>query len=208
MSGVGSAMLLLASRSPRRAELLRTLGVAFAVIDVEVDESPWSRESSAAYVRRLARMKAEAGRETAAVRSLPVLAADTTVVLDGAILGKPRDANDARAMLRRLGGRAHEVLTGVALIDRSGAIEDLVVVTRVAFRALEARSIDAYVASGEPADKAGAYAIQGLGGALVERIDGSYSNVVGLPLAETLALLDAAGVPHALSSSPSEMQGI
>ncbi|MGE3775187.1 MAG: nucleoside triphosphate pyrophosphatase, partial [Gammaproteobacteria bacterium] len=186
----------------------RTLGVAFAVIDVEVDEAPWPRESSAAYVRRLARMKAEAGRAAAVERSLPVLAADTTVVLDGAILGKPRDADEARAMLRRLGGRVHEVLTGVALIDRSGAIDDIVVVTRVAFRALEPHSIEAYVASGEPADKAGAYGIQGLGGALVECIDGSYSNVVGLPLAETLALLDAAGVPHALCSSPPGMHRI
>jgi len=195
----GKLVLLLASRSPRRAELLRTLDVAFAVIDVEVDESPWPRESPAAYVRRLARMKAEAGRAAAADCMLPVLAADTTVVLDEAILGKPRDADDARAMLARLAGRQHEVLTGVALIDRSGAIEDLVVVTRVIFRALDARSVAAYVASGEAADKAGAYGIQGLGGALVERIEGSYSNVVGLPLTETLTLLDAAGVPHALA---------
>jgi septum formation protein len=192
-------MLLLASRSPRRAELLRTLGIAFAVIDVEVDETPSPRETPAAYVRRLARLKAEAGHAAAGARAQPVLAADTTVVLDGEILGKPRAADDAQAMLTRLAGRVHEVLTGVALIDRYGAIEDIVAATHVTFRALDARSIAAYVASGEPADKAGAYGIQGLGGALVDRIDGSYSNVVGLPLAETLALLDAAGVPHALS---------
>ncbi len=199
MNECTSAVLLLASRSPRRAELLRTLGVAFAVIDVEIDETPWPGEAPVAYVRRLARMKAEAGHAAAASRTAPVLAADTTVVLDGAILGKPRDADDAQAMLQRLAGHRHEVLTGVALIDRVGAIDDVVVTTRVVFRALDARAIDAYVASGEPADKAGAYGIQGLGGALVERLDGSYSNVVGLPLAETLTLLDAAGVPHALN---------
>lgn len=189
--------LLLASRSPRRADLLRTLGVVFAVVDVEIDETPWPDEAPAAYVRRLARMKAEAGR--AVTRAAPVLAADTTVVAAEALLGKPRDADEARAMLRRLAGRVHEVLTGVAVIDRHGAIEDVVVTTRVGFRALDSRTIDAYVASGEPLDKAGGYGIQGLGGALVERIDGSYSNVVGLPLAATVGLLDAAGVPHALN---------
>lgn len=199
MSEAGSAALLLASRSPRRADLLRTLGIAFAVIDVDIDETPWARETPGAYVRRLARMKAEAGHASLTTRSLPVLAADTTVVLDGSILGKPRDTHDARSMLRRLSGRVHEVLTGVALIDRSGAIEDIVVTTHVSVRVMNPRSIDAYVASGEPADKAGAYGIQGLGGALVDRIDGSYSNVVGLPLVETLDLLDAAGVPHALN---------
>jgi septum formation protein len=192
------AALLLASRSPRRAELLRTLGVAFRVIDVEVDETTRVGEAPVDYVRRLARDKARAGQAVAGGASLPVLAADTTVVLDGAILGKPLDDADARAMLARLAGRTHEVLTGVAVIDARGWLDDAVVATRVSFRALSPAEIAAYVASGEPADKAGAYGIQGLGGALVERIDGSYSNVVGLPLVETLALLDAAGVPHAL----------
>ena len=192
------AALLLASRSPRRAELLRTLGVAFRVIDVEVDETTRVGEAPVDYVRRLARDKAVAGQAVAGDASLPVLAADTTVVLDGAILGKPLDDADARAMLARLAGRTHEVLTGVAVIDARGWLDDAVVATRVSFRALSPAEIAAYVASGEPADKAGAYGIQGLGGALVERIDGSYSNVVGLPLVETLALLDAAGVPHAL----------
>jgi len=192
------AALLLASRSPRRAELLRTLGVAFRVIDVEVDETTRVGEAPVDYVRRLARDKARARQAVAGGASLPVLAADTTVVLDGAILGKPLDDADARAMLARLAGRTHEVLTGVAVIDARGWLDDAVVATRVSFRALSPAEIAAYVASGEPADKAGAYGIQGLGGALVERIDGSYSNVVGLPLVETLALLDAAGVPHAL----------
>lgn len=191
--------LLLASRSPRRADLLRTLGVAFAVVDVDVDETPWGDEAAAAYVRRLARAKAEAGQASYAGDRRPVLAADTTVVLDGALLGKPRDEDEARAMLTRLAGRRHQVLTGVALIDRHGAIVDAVVVTEVEFRPLTAREIGAYVASGEPADKAGAYGIQGLGGALVARLDGSYSNVVGLPLAETALLLADAGVAHALN---------
>lgn len=191
--------LLLASRSPRRGDLLRTLGVAFAVVDVDVDETPWGDEAAAAYVRRLARAKAEAGQASYAGDRRPVLAADTTVVLDGALLGKPRDEDEARAMLTRLAGRRHQVLTGVALIDRHGAIVDAVVVTEVEFRPLTAREIEAYVASGEPADKAGAYGIQGLGGALVARLDGSYSNVVGLPLAETALLLADAGVAHALN---------
>jgi len=195
----GHTALLLASRSPRRAELLRTLGVAFRVLDVEVDETPTAGEAPDAYVRRLARDKARAGR--AIVDSLPVLAADTTVVLDGAILGKPLDAADARTMLARLAGCTHEVMTGVAVIDGRGSLRDTVLATRVTFRTLAPDEIAAYVASGEPLDKAGAYGIQGLGGALVARIEGSYSNVVGLPLAETLALLDAAGVPHALRAA-------
>jgi septum formation protein len=199
-----SPALLLASGSPRRADLLRTLGVAFRVLDVEVDETTRMGEAPVDYVRRLARDKARAGHAVAGDASLPVLAADTTVVLDGAILGKPLDDADARAMLARLAGRTHEVLTGVAVIDARGLPVDTVLATRVRFRALTPAEIAAYVASGEPLDKAGAYGIQGLGGALVERIEGSYSNVVGLPLAETLALLDAAGVPHALR--PADLQ--
>ena len=184
-----------------RIESLRTLGVEFRLIDVEVDETPGRHEAPDAYVRRLAREKARAGQAAAPAASPPVLAADTTVVLDGEILGKPLDDADARAMLARLAGRPHEVLTGVAVLDGRGLLVDTVVATRVRFRALTPAEIAAYVASGEPLDKAGAYGIQGLGGALVERIEGSYSNVVGLPLAETLALLDAAGVPHALRAA-------
>lgn len=191
--------LFLASRSPRRAELLRTLGVAFRVLDVEVDETPRPGEPPADYVQRLACEKARAGRAAAGGGAAPVLAADTTVVVDGAVLGKPADAADARRMLERLAGRAHEVFTGVALADARGDLRCIVARTRVRFRALSPREIAAYAASGEPLDKAGAYGIQGLGGALVAGIDGSYSNVVGLPLAETVALLDAAGVPHALA---------
>ena len=187
--------LWLASRSPRRTALLETLGVAFAVLDVEVDETPRVGELPADYVLRLARAKAQAG--LAAVSSpAPVLAADTTVVLNGEILGKPANIPDARRMLGRLSGVWHEVLTGVALAHVS--LETVLVSTRVQFRALSDAEIDCYVATGEPADKAGAYGIQGLGGALVARLEGSYPNVVGLPLAETLGLLRNARVPTAL----------
>ena len=189
--------LWLASRSPRRAELLRTLGVAFAPLDVEVDESLQAGESASAYVARLARAKAAAGQLLANPLAA-VLAADTTVVCETQILGKPADRAEGLAMLGLLAGRWHEVFTGVVVATPGGALHAATVCTRVCFRALSDAEIAAYWASGEPADKAGGYGIQGLGGALVERIDGSYSNVVGLPLAETLALLDAAQVPHRL----------
>ena len=190
--------LWLASRSPRRAELLRTLGVAFAVLDLEVDEAVLAGEAPAAYVARLAQTKAAAGR-AAMPAPAPVLAADTTVVVDTEILGKPRDRADGLRMLDRLAGRAHTVLTGVALARPDGGCETVTVSTTVIMRALSATEKAAYWASAEPLDKAGGYAVQGLGGALVSRLDGSYSNVVGLPLVETLALLSGAGVPHALT---------
>lgn len=191
-------MLVLASRSPRRAELLRVLGVDFSIVDIEVDETRLRDEDPENYVRRLACAKASAGRIVCA-DSNAVLAADTCVVLNNEILGKPRDRDDAEQMLRRLAGRWHEVFTGVAL--QSAASEVVCVLTRVLFRELTATEINKYWDTGEPCDKAGAYGIQGLGGALVERIDGSYSNVVGLPLAETLALLNRAGIKHRLSDS-------
>lgn len=189
--------LWLASRSPRRAELLRTLGVAFAPLDVEVDERLQPGEPAPDYVARLARAKAAAGQRLAETR-VPVLAADTTVVCDTQILGKPADRAEGLAMLRLLAGRWHEVFTGVVVTSPDGGLHAATVCTRVRFRPLDGAEIAAYWASGEPADKAGGYGIQGLGGALVERIEGSYSNVVGLPLAETLALLNAAQVPHRL----------
>ncbi len=189
-------MLHLASRSPRRAELLRLIGVDFVLIDVEVDERQLTGEAPAAYVRRVAEDKARAGA-VALPSDAVVLAADTTVCLDGEILGKPLDADDARRMLARLSGRTHEVLTAVVVGTRaSRAVE--VVTTRVEFMPLDEVQIAAYVASGEPADKAGAYGIQGLGGALVKRIDGSYGAVVGLPLAETAEMLAKAGIGTAL----------
>jgi septum formation protein len=191
--------LWLASRSPRRAALLATLGVDFSVLDVEVDETPLPGEAAAAYVCRLARAKALAG-QLHAPSAAPVLAADTTVVLDGALLGKPGDAAEAQRMLRGLAGRWHEVLTGVALAHTR--LEVTCVTTRVCFRALSDAEIACYIASGEPFDKAGAYAIQGLGAALVDRLEGSHANVVGLPLVETLILLRAAQVPTALDHIP------
>ena len=194
-----SHRLYLASRSPRRAELLRLLGVDFALVDVEVDEREHAGEAPAAYVRRVAADKARAGADQLPADAV-VLAADTTVCVDGAIIGKPLDEADARAMLRRLSGRWHEVYTAVVVGTRASlAVE--VVRTRVEFRALDDALIAAYWASGEPADKAGAYGIQGLGGALVRRIEGSYGAVVGLPLAETAEMLEKAGVGQALRPS-------
>jgi septum formation protein len=187
--------LYLASRSPRRAELLRLLGVDFDIVDGTVDETPRAGEAPAVYVERVARAKAAAGR-TRSDTSRPVLAADTTVVCGSELLGKPRDEADARRMLKQLSGRWHTVLTAAALAQAS--CQAVCVETRVLFRLLSDTEISRYWATGEPADKAGAYGIQGLGGALVQRIDGSYSNVVGLPLAEVVALFDAAGIEHAL----------
>lgn len=174
--------LVLASASPRRAELLRAAGIAFEVIAADVDETPLANEPAADYVQRLAAEKARAVSPRAAGR--PVLAADTVVVVDGAILGKPRDQEDARRMLGLLSGRVHSVLTGVALGD-----DVRVASTSVEFAPLTAEEIAWYVASGEPGDKAGAYAIQGLASRFVTRIDGSYSNVVGLPVALVYEML-------------------
>jgi septum formation protein len=174
--------LILASASPRRAELLRAAGITFEVIVADVDETPRADEQAAGYVQRLAVEKARAVMPRAAGR--PVLAADTVVVVDGAILGKPRDDDDARRMLRLLSGRMHTVLTGVALGE-----DVRVASTVVEFVPLSTSEIDWYVASGEPGDKAGAYAIQGLASRFVARIDGSYSNVVGLPVALVYEML-------------------
>ncbi len=179
-------MLILASASPRRAELLTAAGFRFSVRTVEVDERPLDGESPAGYVTRLARNKASAA--TYANADEVVLAADTTVVVDEVILGKPADEVDAARMLRLLSGREHQVLTGVAarVGDREiSACES----TTVGFSALDEEEIAWYVASGEPRDKAGAYAVQGLASRFVTRIDGSYSNVVGLPVACVYRLL-------------------
>jgi septum formation protein len=185
--------LVLASQSPRRRELLEQLGIPLAVRPANTDESVLPGEDARAYVLRVAREKARA------VAGDLVLAADTAVVLRGEVLGKPRDADDARRMLRALSGTVHEVLTGVC-VRRSApapapALElDAVVATEVRFAPLSDGEVDWYVATGEPLDKAGAYAIQGAGGAFVLRVDGSVSNVVGLPLAETADLLRRAGL--------------
>jgi septum formation protein len=178
--------LILASASPRRAELLRAAAIEFEIHCADVDESVRAGERPEAYVRRVAVEKARA--IAARMADSVVLAADTTVVVDAQILGKPADAADARRMLRMLAGRSHEVLTGVCLMH-DGAEDVRVASTRVTFAPMDDEEIQSYVASGEPADKAGAYALQGLASRFVTRIAGSYSNVVGLPVAEVYDLL-------------------
>lgn len=193
----------LASASPRRRELLRQIGVRFEVLlprtnssRADVDETPHPGEDPREYVLRLACAKAEAGNMAWRARRLPahpVLAADTTVTMDGSIIGKPADRAEAEAILARLAGRRHEVLTAVAV-----AVDDQLEVklsaSSVEFAPLDAAAIKRYVASGESHDKAGAYAIQGLAAAFVSRIEGSYSGVMGLPLLETTHLLQKIGI--------------
>ena len=181
--------LMLASTSPRRREILAALGLAFEVVPVDVDETPLAGEKPQAMVLRLAVAKAEAAPGGP---GLAVVAADTAVVVDGESLGKPRDCADCVAMLERLAGRRHEVLTGVAVSTAMGTRTALST-TDVYFREIRRDEALAYWHSGEPHDKAGAYGIQGRGGAFVERIEGSYSGVVGLPVFETMALLEQAG---------------
>jgi septum formation protein len=209
--------LLLGSASPRRSEILRTLGVPHEKLAVDIDESSRHGEAPEAYLERIADAKLAAVRGRAGVagegvpaerRASPaahaprrvlaaLLVADTIVVVDEAILGKPVDAADGRALLRRLAGRAHEVLTRFVLAPAAEAAKPLAartVRTRVTFRGLDDDEVDAYVASGEGADKAGGYAVQGYGAAFVERIDGSYTNVVGLPACELMIALRANGL--------------
>lgn len=191
-------MLVLASRSPRRRELLAGVGCPFVVDVPAVPEVHTPGERPEAYVQRLSREKAEAVARRRTAGEF-VLAADTVVVIDGAVLEKPLDRADAERMIEALSGRTHTVFTGVtlAVAEPAGAVravETLCVETDVTFRALSTREIAGYCATPEPYDKAGAYAAQGLGACLIARIDGSYTNVVGLPLAETTALLGRAGV--------------
>lgn len=181
-------MLILASASPRRADLLAAAGFEFLVRPVDIDERPAAGESPRHYVVRLAREKALACVPMAAPDDT-ILAADTCVVIDDQILGKPRDDDDARRMLVQLSGRQHEVLTGVAV--RRGAHEShSVAATTVQFATLLSEDVTWYVGSGEPRDKAGAYAVQGLASRFVEEIRGSYSNVVGLPVALVHRLIE------------------
>ncbi|BDH44404.1 Maf-like protein YceF [Salmonella enterica subsp. enterica serovar Choleraesuis] len=179
--------IYLASGSPRRKELLQQANIDFERVIINVEEVKAPGESSIDYVQRLARDKAQAG-VAAAAQDRPVLGADTIVVLNGAVLEKPRDASHAAEILNQLSGQTHQVMTAVAIADRRGFLEKLVT-TEVTFRALSAQDIDDYIASGEPMDKAGAYGIQGKGGCFVRKINGSFYAVVGLPLVETIELL-------------------
>ncbi|MCK6389905.1 MAG: Maf family nucleotide pyrophosphatase [Azonexus sp.] len=191
--------IYLASRSPRRRELLHQIGVNFETLlfrvgpraDPETDETPLAGETPLVYVERVARAKASHGGRLLALRHLPaapVLSADTTLALDGDIIGKPDDAAHAAQILRRLSGREHQVLTGVAISDGVGQ-RYVCSVSTVRFRSLSDTEIDAYVRSGEPMDKAGAYGIQGKAGAFVAHIAGSYTGIMGLPLFETAEML-------------------
>ncbi len=191
-----SQNIYLASRSPRRGELLGQIGIRFEVLPSDVDESVLAGESPEHYVLRLARAKAEACVLYLATHDLPdgpVLAADTTVCIDGMILGKPEDDADAAAMLRRMSDRWHVVHTAIA-VAQGTRIETALSSTQVEMAPLAEAEIAAYVASGEPRDKAGGYGIQGLAGVFVRRIEGSYSGVMGLPVHETAQLLKKFGV--------------
>ena len=179
--------IYLASGSPRRQELLTQLGVSFERIVTGIEEKRAEGESAQQYVSRLAREKAQAG-VVQTPRDLPVLGADTIVILNGEVLEKPHDADHAARMLRKMSGQTHQVMTAVALADSQNVL-DCLVVTDVTFRVVTDDEIAAYIASGEPMDKAGAYGIQGLGGCFVRKINGSYHAVVGLPLVETYELL-------------------
>jgi nucleoside triphosphate pyrophosphatase len=197
-------MVYLASRSPRRQELLRQLGVGFETLKLreasgrqrDVIEIAHDGEPALHYVERIARTKAMVGAQQMVRRGLaprPVLGADTEVVLDGEIFGKPRDDIDAARMLTLLSGRTHDVLTAVAVSHEKEAFAEIAM-SAVTFRALSPDEIDRYVATGEPVDKAGAYAIQGRAAAFANRLVGSYSGVMGLPLFETAAILARVGV--------------
>ena len=187
IAGQDAAVVGLASASPRRRELLLQIGVVHRRVAVDVDESLRSGEAAEDYVRRLARDKAEAGFASLAGR-LPVLGADTSVVVDGCVLGKPACAADARRMLCLLAAREHDVMSAVAISSAQGTRVSLNR-SRVRFRAIDQRELDIYCASAEPLDKAGGYAIQGRAAVFVEHLQGSYSGVMGLPLFETAALL-------------------
>ncbi|KIU49692.1 MULTISPECIES: nucleoside triphosphate pyrophosphatase [Pseudomonas] len=190
--------LYLASGSPRRRELLSQIGVPFTPVAASIDETPLDAEPADAYVERLAREKAAAGlavlRASGVEGHLAVLGADTAVVLDGQILGKPQGQADALAMLAALSGREHDVLTAVAVTDGERCLS-VNVASRVSLRPISPEQALAYWASGEPQDKAGSYAIQGLAAIFVKALQGSYSAVVGLPLSETAELLEQFAIP-------------
>jgi septum formation protein len=182
-----SVQLILASASPRRQILLQQAGIVFRKQVAEIDETPLDNEAAEDYVMRLALEKARAVRQHSDTGGLPVLGADTAVVVDGRLLGKPESLAHAREMLQLLSGREHQVMTAVALVREREAVQ--LSMSRVWFRPLSEKEIDAYWRTGEPQDKAGAYAIQGVGAIFIERLEGSYTGVMGLPLYETGQLL-------------------
>lgn len=192
-------LLLLCSASPRRRELLSSLGLGFGVLAPAVDETPLPGEAPAALAERLARLKAQAGlqafRDGGAETQVVALAADTVVALGTTVFGKPRDRADAARILGALSGTEHQVLTGVSVLGTRGGARGCVVETRVRFRPLTPSQVRWLVDSGDGDDKAGAYAVQGLAAAFVDSLQGSVTNVVGLPLAETVDLLRWAGLP-------------
>ncbi|MGD8911914.1 MAG: nucleoside triphosphate pyrophosphatase [Candidatus Thiodiazotropha sp.] len=188
-----NAVIYLASRSPRRRTLLNQIGIGHSLLEIDIDERHRPDEDPVSYVLRLAREKAEAGAAlVTGDDSLPVLAADTSVVVENRVLGKPEDREHGLWMLRQLSGRTHQVYTAVALEWRG--IETELSCSEVSFRALSEAEIAAYWASGEPADKAGGYAIQGIGARYISMLHGSYSGVMGLPLFETAELLSRNGI--------------
>ncbi len=185
-------MIYLASSSPRRADLLRQIGIDFQVLRVNVDESKIAAESAERYVSRMSETKAQAGRSLVSVDA-PVLAADTIIAIDGNIVGKPDDSFCCQQILAKLSGREHQVLSAVAL-NYEGKTRLKLSINQVGFRVLEASEIDAYCATNEPLDKAGAYAIQGKAAIFIDHLAGSYSSVMGLPLFETAELLKQVGI--------------
>jgi len=187
---MGSSKFILASASPRRREMFERLNAAFDICAADIDETALPDEGPEEYVSRLALEKA---RKVSAGTTLPVLAADTVVTLDGELLGKPEDERSALAMIRKLQGRTHRVVTGVALVTSSG-FSSIVETTEVTLLPLTEEEMLAYVRTGESLDKAGGYAAQGVGSGFISSISGSYTNVVGLPLAQTVSLLKSAGI--------------
>lgn len=198
MTMTAATQIYLASQSPRRRELLQQIGIKFRVLVPDVDECPLAREAPADYVARIAQMKAEAAWAQIVARRMkrqPVLAADTAVIVGRRILGKPRSHDEAAAMLQALSGRSHQVITTVAVaFERKLKLAHSI--TTVTFRRLAPDEIAQYVRSGEPLDKAGAYAIQGRAATFISRIEGSYSGVMGLPLFETSRILKSFGVQN------------
>ncbi len=198
-----SNIIYLASKSPRRRELLKQIGVHYELLmtrdhapRIDVDESPLDNETAHVYVQRVVKLKAESALRVMRQRRLtprPILTADTTVALDGQILGKPVDKADARRMLARLSGQSHQVLTAVAVVANDD-IRQVLTTSFVTFASLDEDEIKQYVETGEPMDKAGAYAVQGLAAKYISKLSGSYSGVMGLPLYETATLLRQCGV--------------